>query len=105
MSRLANLPTVPAVLICLLSFSVEAADIDDDANDRPNAASVVVTPSALPWPTQISADGGRFVVYQPQFDKWEGDRLEGRAAVAVHAQADELALAVHGPFKCCAWRQ
>jgi len=89
MSRLANLPTVPAVLVCLLSFSVEAADIDNDANDRPDAATVIVTPYALPWPTQISARDSRFVVYQPQFDKWEGDRLEGRAAVAVHAQADE----------------
>src|SRR6266404_8300349 len=87
MSRLANF--VPAVLVCLLSFSVEAADIDNDANDRPDAASAVVTPSAMPWPTQISARDSRFVVYQPQFDKWEGDRLEGRAAVAVHVQADE----------------
>jgi hypothetical protein len=87
MSRLSNLPTVPVVLVCLLSFSVAAADIANDATDRPDTASV--TPSALPWPTQISARDSRFVVYQPQFDKWDGDRLEGRAAVAVHAQADE----------------
>lgn len=89
MSRLANLSTVPAFLICLLSFSVEAADIDNDATDRPDAASVATAPSTLPWPTQISARDTRFVVYQPQFDKWEDDRLDGRAAVAVHAQADE----------------
>jgi hypothetical protein len=87
MSRLSNLPTVPVVLVCLLSSSVAAADIANDATDRPDTASV--TPSALPWPTQISARDSRFVVYQPQFDKWDGDRLEGRAAVAVHAQADE----------------
>ena len=91
MSRLANLPTIPAVLVCLLSFGAEAADIDNDsdANDRPDATSVVGAPSALPWPTQISALDSRFVVYQPQFDKWDGDRLEGRAAVAVYAQADD----------------
>jgi len=89
MSRLANLSTVPAVLVCLLSFTVEAADIGNDANDRPDSTTRLVTPSTLPWPTQISANGGRFVVYQPQFDKWEGDRLEGRAAVSVHAQGDE----------------
>ncbi|HKQ23676.1 MAG TPA: hypothetical protein VJT81_04435 [Burkholderiales bacterium] len=89
MSRLANLPTLPAVLVCLLSVSVEAADIDDDTNERPDAVSVVVAPSMLPWPTQISARDSRFVVYQPQFDKWESDRLDGRAAVAVYAQADE----------------
>ncbi len=91
MSRLANLPTIPAVLVCLLSFGAEAADIDNDsdANDRPDATSVVGAPSALPWPTQISALDSRFVVYQPQFDKWDGDRLEGRAAVAVYAQTDD----------------
>jgi len=87
MSKLSNSPAALAVLLCLLSFSVAAADIDSDANNRPDTASV--TPSALPWPTQISARDSRFVVYQPQFDKWDGDRLEGRAAVAVHAQADE----------------
>jgi hypothetical protein len=89
MSRLANLPTVPAVLACLLSFGAEAADIDNVGNDRPDSITKLVTPSTLPWPTQVSADDGRFVIYQPQFDRWEGDRLEGRAAVAVHAQADE----------------
>ena len=91
MNGLANVPTIPAVLVCLLSFGAEAADvdIDNDANDRPDAVSVVGTPSTLPWPTQISARDDRFVVYQPQFDKWEGDRIEGRAAVAVFALAEE----------------
>jgi hypothetical protein len=90
MSSLTKLPTLPALLVCLLSFSVGAADVDNgsDANERPDAVPVV-TPSALPWPTQISAPDSRLVVYQPQFDKWEGDRIEGRAAVAVYAQADE----------------
>src|SRR5882672_6854482 len=87
MSKLSNSPAALAVLLCLLSFSVAAADIANDATDRPDTASV--TPSASPWPTQISARDGRFVVYQPQFDKWDDDRLEGRAAVAVHAQADQ----------------
>ena len=89
MSRLRKLPAVPAFLVCLLSFSVDGADIDNDTNEQPDAASVVVTPSALPWPTQISARDSRFVVYQPQFDKLEGDRLDGRAAVAVHTQGDD----------------
>jgi hypothetical protein len=89
MSKLSNSPAALAILLCLLSFSVAAADIASDTNNQPDTASVVVTPSALPWPTQISARDSRFVVYQPQFDKWEGDRLGGRAAVAVHAQANE----------------
>jgi hypothetical protein len=89
MSKLSNSPTALVILLCLLSFSVAAADIASDTNNRPDTASAVVTPSALPWPNQISTRDRRFVVYQPQFDKWEGDRLEGRAAVAVHAQANE----------------
>jgi hypothetical protein len=79
---------VPAVLVCLLSFSVGAAVTGNDTSDRPDATSVAVAPSALPWPTQISGGENRLVVYQPQFDKWEGERLEGRAAVAVYAQSD-----------------
>ncbi|HWH47274.1 MAG TPA: hypothetical protein VN664_05685 [Burkholderiales bacterium] len=90
MSGLAKLPAMPAVLVCLLSFSLEAADVDNDYDpaERGDVVSAV-TPSPRPWPTQIIATDIRLVVYQPQFDKWEGNRIEGRAAVAVYGKADE----------------
>lgn len=39
------------------------------------------------WPRKITADGYTVTIYQPQVDKWQGDRLEARAAVAVQAGA------------------
>jgi hypothetical protein len=50
------------------------------------------TPAAPPlellangiWPKQVDANGAVVDVYQPQVDKWEGNRLEARIAVAVH---------------------
>lgn len=34
------------------------------------------------WPRQIDANGAVVLVYQPQIDKWQGNRLEARAAVS-----------------------
>src|SRR5215475_10989472 len=46
-------------------------------------------PSAVPpegvWPRELVANGANVLVYQPQVDKWDGNRLEARAAVAVRA--------------------
>src|SRR4051794_36685371 len=36
------------------------------------------------WPRQFAdAGGNQYAIYQPQVDKWDGDRLEARAAVEV----------------------
>jgi hypothetical protein len=35
------------------------------------------------WPREITVDGGTVVVYQPQSDTFEGNKLAGRAAVSV----------------------
>jgi hypothetical protein len=35
------------------------------------------------WPRQIEANGATVLVYQPQLDKWQANRLEARAAVSV----------------------
>jgi hypothetical protein len=37
------------------------------------------------WPRQIEANGAVVLIYQPQIDKWEQNRLEARAAVSVRA--------------------
>lgn len=39
------------------------------------------------WPRKIAADGLVVTVYQPQLEKWDGHRLQLRAAVAVQTQA------------------
>jgi len=51
------------------------------------AASAQQTPPAPGWPRSIEVEGYRVTIYQPQTDRYEGDTLEGRAAVSV-ARAD-----------------
>ena len=38
---------------------------------------------AIGWPQEVPADGATIVVYQPQPEKLQGDRLTGRAAMAL----------------------
>ena len=55
----------------------EVVQIDDPA----------VQQIAAPWPVQV-IDGSRtFLIYQPQVDKWDNNRLEGRSAVSVRDDA------------------
>ena len=45
-------------------------------------ASAAALP-ADPWPRDISLSDAALLVYQPQVDKWEGNRIDFRAAVAI----------------------
>jgi hypothetical protein len=53
--------------------------------------AVVVAGQALPsdrstddpWPRTINSNGDQVEIYQPQVEKWQGGKLEGRAAVVV----------------------
>jgi hypothetical protein len=38
---------------------------------------------ATRWPLQLDGEGGPIIVYQPQFESYRGNMLEGRAAVSV----------------------
>jgi len=40
------------------------------------------------WPREIQAQEGLIVIYQPQPEKLEGDRLYGRAAVALETDGN-----------------
>jgi hypothetical protein len=40
-------------------------------------------PAEGAWPREIQANGATVLVYQPQIDSWQGNRLEARAAVAI----------------------
>ncbi len=44
-------------------------------------------PSADPWPRQLTSGDNTFSIFQPQYDRWEQGRLDGRSAVAVEGQA------------------
>jgi hypothetical protein len=45
------------------------------------------SPPAGPWPRELTSGDDTFSVFQPQYDRWEQGRLDGRSAVAVENQA------------------
>jgi hypothetical protein len=52
-------------------------------SDGPPAEAIIDDP----WPRQLVSGGNTFSVFQPQYERWEQGRLEGRAAVAVEHAA------------------
>src|SRR5262245_18462564 len=42
-----------------------------------------VATDARPWPRRYSSDGVTFTLYQPDIDVFDGNKLEGRAPMAV----------------------
>jgi uncharacterized protein (TIGR03000 family) len=67
----------------------------DAAAATPAAIGAAPTPAASDaadsddsgWPRKFSADGKTLTIYQPQLEKWEHNRLEARAAVAIETAA------------------
>ena len=47
------------------------------------AAGQTAVPAEGAWPREMQANGSTVLVYQPQIDSWQGNRLEARAAVAI----------------------
>ncbi|MBK6730473.1 MAG: hypothetical protein IPG60_05730 [Bacteroidetes bacterium] len=47
------------------------------------ASQAMFSQNAAIWPKTINVDDGKVVIYQPQPESFEGDKLTGRAAVAV----------------------
>jgi hypothetical protein len=64
-SVLVSAPTIPA-------FSQEAT-----------APSAETAAEALSWPRDAQIGTDRIVIYQPQIEAWQGDRIAGRAAIAL----------------------
>jgi hypothetical protein len=64
-----------------------------------SAASTLAFPgmaSAIDWPQEITADEGTIVVYQPQPERLDGNRLSGRAAMSL--ELDDQEEAIFGAF-------
>jgi hypothetical protein len=69
-----------AVATCLLPAGVSGVE---------RAGEFEAGTHSTPWPMQVSGTDNSFVIYPPQFHSWEGNRLQGRAAVSVQAQDSE----------------
>jgi hypothetical protein len=72
----------------VLGCSPAWAQTDEDEDDAPDTAATPAVNSQFPWPSQFSADGQSFTVYPPELDRWDGDQLQGRAAVSVQTGND-----------------
>jgi len=64
--------------------AASVAQNDEDAQDA-DAQNDDDHSSSSPWPLELKEDGRTFLIYQPQVDKWENNRLEGRSAVSVRS--------------------
>ena len=67
---------ISAMLIGFVGFGMPA---DAYAQGTPSAAAL----PADSWPRDISLSNAALLVYQPQVGKWEGNRIDFRAAVAI----------------------
>ena len=74
-------------LVSLWSVVAPAADEVLELGNAPSALQSAPSPVSSPWPVQVVDNGRTFLIYQPQIDRWENNRLEGRSAVSVRRDA------------------
>src|SRR4051794_33877627 len=83
-------PMVFAVFSAFFCGAVAAAD-EASNTDRAQTPAFAQNDdaqndgAASPWPLEVKDNGRTFLIYQPQVDKWENNRLEGRSAVSVRS--------------------
>jgi hypothetical protein len=76
----------PAAALVLFVFAAHAEQAAPAAAQA--AAQGAATPAAPklpadPWPRVLDLSNGQVLVYQPQVSKWDGNRLDFRAAMAI----------------------
>ena len=85
-----------ATLLVVCAGTVAAADERSNSVDPGTASPLVQTDgsqlrnddASSPWPLEVKDNGRTFLIYQPEIDKWENNRLDGRSAVSVRSDAD-----------------
>ena len=81
------IPIAVAAMFAVRFGMVAAAD--QEPNSDLTQSSLALNEDAQndavssPWPLEVKDSGRTFLIYQPQVDKWEANRLEGRSAVSV----------------------
>src|SRR5262245_57261197 len=79
-----------AILVLTLTPGLGTNSGEAQTGDEQTAAPVAPLSSpnpapSFPWPSRFTHDEHAFTVFPPQLDRWQGERLEGRAAVSVQA--------------------
>ena len=81
---------VTLLLLPAIAFAgLQQAQPPSQPQTVPATAPTDELAAKLMWPRTVELGGAKLVVYQPQLDKWEGNRLEARAAVAATAAGSE----------------
>ena len=75
-----------AGVICSAPLWAQSDQDDEELTIEP--LEPAMANQQFPWPAQFSEDNQSFTVYPPELDRWEGDRLQGRAAVSVLSSGD-----------------
>ncbi len=87
MSQSPHLQWPLAASFSLWSVVAPAADEVLEPGDAPSAQQTAAPAVSSPWPVRVTDNGRTFLIYQPQVDRWENNRLEGRSAVSVRNDA------------------
>ncbi|HYL19905.1 MAG TPA: hypothetical protein VEV20_14580 [Burkholderiales bacterium] len=77
-----------ALISTALGFALCGAGLAQ-TREEPMAIPAPPEASPVPWPRQFNHGDSTFTIYPPQLDRWQGDRLEGRAAVAVQSASSD----------------
>jgi len=75
-----------AALIGLFLAPVAAQQTLPDAPSAQKAKAQSNPPSERSWPRTFTSNSDRFLMYQPQVDKWDGNRIDLYAAVEFKAE-------------------
>ncbi len=72
--------SVATLFLFLTTLIPEAIAQDEIPADQAQDEAAEAAPG---WPREVDGDLGHIVIYQPQVESYEGNRLESRAAVSV----------------------
>jgi hypothetical protein len=74
---LCALLVAPGLAACTTAMPVTGEAMGPAASEQPSDS----------WPRELTSGDNTFSIFQPQYDRWEQGRLDGRSAVAVEGQA------------------
>ena len=89
MIHAARFTLLSSVIVFALTVAAERSAFSQAA-PKPAAAPAPGGSIEAPWPRTIARDGYDILIYQPQVDRWEGDKLEARSAVSIAKEASPV---------------
>lgn len=78
-----------SVAVLLVSPGVAFSQSATSSTPAAQAPSGVLPPGGDPWPRQLTYQGAKISIYQPQLESWTGNMLDAYAAVSIKMQGAE----------------